>query len=60
MARLTPDEKQALRDFASQPPLPQPPPLVLPVMDYLRTISRLPGSFRPPKPVRFTGQHWKL
>ena len=60
MARLSPSEKQALREFADQPPLRQPPVPVKPIMDYLQAISNLPASLRPPKPVRFTGDHWKL
>jgi hypothetical protein len=60
MARLGSAEKLALRQFADQPPLHQPPAPVLTIMDYLQAISNLPASLRPPKPVRFTGNHWKL
>jgi hypothetical protein len=60
MARLTPLEKQALRDFARQAPHFQPPPPTLPISDYLQALTRLPDSLRPPKPVRFGGQLWKL
>jgi hypothetical protein len=60
MARLSPSEKQALLEFARQPPLRQPPPPAIPFADYLRAISKLPPSLRPEKPVRFTGNHWKL
>jgi hypothetical protein len=60
MAKLSPAERDALRRFAQLPPLQQPPPPVLSFMDYLRVLSSLPDSLRPPKPVRFGGQHWKL
>jgi hypothetical protein len=60
MARLSPSEKQALLDFARQPPLRQPPPPAIPFADYLRILSNLPHSLRPDKPVRFIGTHWKL
>ena len=60
MPRLDPAEKLALRKFAAQPPLQQPPLPLRPVMDYLHAISHLPASLRPPKAVRFTGNHWKL
>jgi hypothetical protein len=60
MARLNQLEKQSLSEFARQPPLHQPSPPVLPIIDYLKTLSNLPASLRPRKPVRFTGQSWKL
>lgn len=60
MARLTPDEKQALREFARGKPLRQPALPAIPIMDYLQVLSSLPESLRPPKPVRFTGNSWKL
>ena len=60
MARLSPIEKQALLDFARQPPLQQPPLPAIPLADYLRTLNNLPPSLRPAKPVRFSGNNWKL
>jgi hypothetical protein len=60
MAKLNPDERDSLRRFAQLPPIQLAPPPALPFMDYLRVLSSLPASLRPPKPVRFGGQQWKL
>jgi hypothetical protein len=60
MARLNQAERDSLRRFAAQPPLPHPPPLRLPFPDYLRAISQLPPSPAPPKPATFPGSHWRI
>ena len=60
MEKLHPDEKEALKTVASQPPLQQPPLEPLPFEVYLKIISNLPESLIHPKPVRFSGKHWRL
>lgn len=60
MARLTPAEKQALREFSRGKPLHQPALPTISITDYLHVLSNLPESLRPPKPVRFSGDSWKL
>jgi len=60
MAKLTPDEKQSLREFLKQAPLQQQTAPVLPFSDYLQYLSQLPQEFSPLKPVRFEGAHWLL
>ncbi|MCF7675604.1 MAG: hypothetical protein K9M97_09685, partial [Akkermansiaceae bacterium] len=60
MARLNQTERDALRRFARQAPLPHPPSPVLRIRDYLRFLSSLPPSLRPPKPANFGGSCWRL
>jgi hypothetical protein len=60
MARLTEEEKSAFLALARSVPLPHQRPPILPIADYLRLISHLAQLPHPPKPVRFSGQHWKL
>ena len=60
MARLQKTERDALRKFASAPRIEQPQHKPVPFADYLNSISNLPESLRPSKPVRFVGKHWKL
>jgi hypothetical protein len=60
MARLTEEEKSAFVALARSAPLPHQRPPVLPIAEYLRLISNLAKLPHPPKPVRFSGQHWKL
>lgn len=57
---LTPEERASLQDFAQKPPIENPAHPPLPILDFLKSISTLPPSLRPEKPVRFTGNHWKL
>ncbi len=64
MARLTPAEKAALlagtRPLGStRPAAPAPPPKLSPreYLDFATQASRLVTT---PKPVRFTGEHWRL
>lgn len=60
MAKLNPDEREALRAFQQQRTLRcANPPLIL-IADYLRALSQLPASLRPQKPAQFIGQSWKL
>ena len=60
MAKLQPAERDALREFAKQKRLQQMPAPALPVTEYLRSLSTLPASLSPIKPVKFTGKHWLL
>ena len=60
MARLEPNERDALKRFADQETLRKVPPAALPAMDFLRCISNLPDSLKSPKPVRFQGCRWRL
>ncbi|MCX6864680.1 MAG: hypothetical protein NTV46_00420 [Verrucomicrobia bacterium] len=60
MARLSEQEKASFLQFARGAPLPPQRPPVLPIAEYLRLISNLAKLPHPPKPVRFTGRHWKL
>jgi hypothetical protein len=60
MARLTEEEKLAFLELARSAPLPHQRPPVLPIPEYLCLISQLAQLAHPPKPVRFSGQNWKL
>ena len=60
MARLSEAEKALFLQFARGAPLPSQRPPVMPIADYLRLISSLAKLPHAPKPVRFTGRHWKL
>jgi len=60
MARLSEAEKALFLQFARSAPLPPQRPPVLPIAEYLRRISSLAKLPHAPKPVRFTGRHWKL
>jgi len=60
MAKLSEAEKAMFRQFARGAPLPPQRPPVLPIADYLHLISSLAKLPHAPKPVRFTGLHWKL
>ena len=60
MAKLTEEEKSVFLELARGAPLPQQRPPDLPISDYLRLIGDLAKLPHPPKPVRFSGQHWKL
>jgi hypothetical protein len=60
MARLTESEKASFLQFACGAPLPPQRPPVLPIAQYLRLISGIAKLPHPPKPVRFSGRHWKL
>ena len=60
MARLPEQEKAAFLQFVRGAPLPPQRPPVLPLADYLRLITSLAKLPHAPKPVRFTGHHWKL
>ena len=60
MARLTEEEKAAFRRLATAGPIRQPGPPVLPILDYLRLVTKLSSLPFPPKPTRFHGNSWKL
>ena len=60
MARLTEAEKSAFRQVAAGPLIRQPAPPVLPILDYLRLITKLSSLPFPPKPAHFVGDSWKL
>lgn len=60
MAKLHPDEREALRAFSQVQALPRQLTPLIPFSDYLRYLSQLPPSLCPPKAVRFTGKFWKL
>lgn len=60
MARLTEEEKSELRRIAAGPVIRQPAPPVLPILDYLRLVTKLSSLPSPPKPVNFQGHSWKL
>jgi hypothetical protein len=60
MAKLTEEEKSAFLEFARGARLPQQHPPNLSIADYLRLIGELAKLPHPPKPVRFSGKHWKL
>jgi len=60
MARLTEEEKSAFRRIATGEPIRQPGPPVLPILDYLRLVTKLSSIPSPPKPTRFQGDSWKL
>jgi hypothetical protein len=60
MAQLSPNEREALRSFSKKPPLQQPPLQPMKMEDFLRTLSQLPTSLRPIKPISFRGNSWKL
>lgn len=60
MKRLSQSEQKALEDFAKKPPLENPVHPPMPIMDFLKSISSLPKSMRPEKPVNFDGKHWKI
>jgi hypothetical protein len=60
MAKLTEKEKSAFLEFARCAALPQQRPPILPFTEYLRLLGDLAKLPHPPKPVRFSGQHWKL
>jgi hypothetical protein len=60
MARLSEEEKSAFLALARSTPLPHQRPPVLPIAEYLRLISDFAKLPHPPKPVRFSGRHWKL
>lgn len=60
MARLSEAARQSLKAAAAEKPWENPPAPPLPLMEYLAKISNLPPSLFPPKPVNFTGKHWKL
>ncbi|MDP4625447.1 MAG: hypothetical protein NWT08_09950 [Akkermansiaceae bacterium] len=57
---LTPEERASFRDFAKKSPIENPAHPALPILEFLKSISTLPPTLRPEKPVRFTGNHWKL
>gem|GEM_PF-1319934 len=60
MAKLSPAEKKSMREFVKQAPLSQPSVPVSPITEYLQYLSQIPLEFSPPKPVRFSGNHWLL
>ncbi|MBJ7396884.1 MAG: hypothetical protein JHC76_12670 [Akkermansiaceae bacterium] len=60
MARLTENEKTELLRLARSLPLPRQRPPIVPMSEYLLLVSELAKLAHPPKPVGFTGSHWKL
>lgn len=60
MARLTEEEKSAFRRIATGPIIRQPAPPILPILDYLRLVTKLSSLPSSPKPARFQGDSWKL
>ncbi|MCS3904399.1 hypothetical protein J2T55_002435 [Methylohalomonas lacus] len=68
MARLTNDERRALRELAAQqhdePPLTDDERFVAPTAEararYIRFATEASRFYRGDKPVRFVGNHWKL
>jgi hypothetical protein len=60
MARLTENEKTELLRLARILPLPRQRPPTVPMFEYLLLVSELTKLPHPPKPVRFSGSHWKL
>jgi hypothetical protein len=60
MAKLSEEEKASFLQFARGPKLPGQAPPILPMADYLRLLANLTKLPHPPKPVRFSGSHWKL
>lgn len=60
MARLTENEKTELLRLARSSPLPRQRPPIVPMPEYLHLVSELAKFAHLPKPVRFTGSHWKL
>lgn len=68
MARLTDNERKALRELASQhreePPLTDDERFVAPTAEararYIRFATEACRFYKGDKPVRFIGKHWKL
>jgi hypothetical protein len=60
MARLTENEKSEFLRLAHSQTLPRQRPPVVPISGYLSFVSNLAKWSQPPKPIRFTGSHWKL
>ncbi|MEX1115005.1 MAG: hypothetical protein WEB53_07130 [Akkermansiaceae bacterium] len=60
MAKLTENEKAELLRLARSLPLPRQRPPIVPMSEYLHLVSELAKLAHSPKPVRFTGSHWKL
>lgn len=61
MAKLTDREREEFIRLAKSPPLVQPKPLILPLADFLRSLSSLSRTIAPPhRPARFPGKHWLL
>ena len=68
MARLTPTDKEALRELsrrgwvqsAAEKAPASPPRSPTSIRAYCRWVALLGRLPHPPKPVRFTGSHWKI